>query len=155
MDLTRPTAWRVSTITTAKPLVLGEDRGIHRGRVTPPTPSCGCPRRRAVMAGVTLDHATKLRWNTADGWIWSTEQVHEALVTKEDFDRTQQLMAAAGRRPVDRKPHRSRHDYVFKGLAWCGHCSRRVQGRYFGAFDKSRNDRWVRHLSSQVEQDDL
>jgi len=82
---------------------------------------------------VALGHATKLRWNTTDDWIWSTDPVHEALVTRENFDRTQQLMAAAGRRPVDRKPHRSRHDYVFKGLVWCGHCNRRMQGHWVNA----------------------
>ncbi len=64
---------------------------------------------------VALGHATKLRWNTRDDWIWSTDPVYEALVAREDFERAQHLMAAAGRRRVNRKPHRSRHDYVFKG----------------------------------------
>jgi len=43
---------------------------------------------------VALGHATKLRWNTTDDWIWSREAVHEALVTREDFDCAQQLMGA-------------------------------------------------------------
>jgi site-specific DNA recombinase len=44
---------------------------------------------------VALGHATKLRWNTTDDWIWSTDPVHEALVTREDFGRTQQLLPPA------------------------------------------------------------
>jgi site-specific DNA recombinase len=65
---------------------------------------------------VALGHETKLRWNTLDAWVWSTDPAHEALVSREDYERAQRLQAAAARRPVDRKPHRSRHDYVFKGF---------------------------------------
>jgi site-specific DNA recombinase len=82
---------------------------------------------------VALGHATKLRWNTPHDWIWSTQPVHQALVSPEDFARVQDLMAAAGRRPVTRKPHRSRHDYVFKGLVWCAACDRRMQGHWANA----------------------
>ena len=34
---------------------------------------------------------------------------------------------------MDRKPHRSRHDYAFKGLVWCGNCDRRMQGHWTNA----------------------
>jgi site-specific DNA recombinase len=79
---------------------------------------------------VALGHETKLRWNQTDQWVWSTQPAHQALITPEEFQQAQDLQAAGVRRPVDRKPHRSRHDYAFKGLVWCGSCERRMQGHW-------------------------
>ncbi len=79
---------------------------------------------------VALGHETRMRWNEPGEWIWSTEVVHEPLVEAELFDRVQELLAAAGRRPVDRKPRRTPRRYALRGLMYCGVCERRMQGSW-------------------------
>ncbi|GGM73753.1 putative recombinase [Longimycelium tulufanense] len=91
-------------------------------------------RKDEVLIDVTdvaLGHETKLRWNTTEDWIWSERPAHEPLISRETFELTQELMRAQGKRPHQRKPHRSRHGYQFKGLLLCGidGCGRRMQGQ--------------------------
>ena len=49
---------------------------------------------------VAAGHQTKLRWNDSSDWIWSTEVIHEARVSSEDFTAVQAQMAAHAHRPT-------------------------------------------------------
>jgi site-specific DNA recombinase len=79
---------------------------------------------------VALGHETRMRWNTADAWVWSTEVVHEPLVDTETFEHAQQLLAAKGAGRKTRERHRTRHPYALRGLLLCGVCDRRMQGQW-------------------------
>jgi hypothetical protein len=46
---------------------------------------------------VALGHTTKLRWNDRDQWVWSEHEAHEPLVSPEDFERVQAILASRGR----------------------------------------------------------
>lgn len=80
---------------------------------------------------VALGHETKMRWNTPDKWVWSAEQVHEALVDTESFEHAQQVLAAHGAGRATRERHlRVSHPYALRGLLHCGYCTRRMQGNW-------------------------
>lgn len=79
---------------------------------------------------VALGHQTRMRWNTPDAWIWSDRPVHPPLIADADFRTVQDLLAAAGRRAVDRKPRRTPREYALTGLMFCGLCRRRMQGSW-------------------------
>ncbi|WP_206185060.1 recombinase family protein, partial [Thermoactinospora rubra] len=81
---------------------------------------------------VALGYTTKMRWNDPGAWIWSEHEVHDALVSLEDFHRAQQILASRGRGPATHKPHRTRTNraYVFRGVLFCGYCERRMQGNW-------------------------
>src|ERR1700712_2061787 len=83
-----------------------------------------------VVTGVRVLGRQAIQWVLVRPDLWSTEPAHEALITQNDFDRVQEIHAAGARRPVDRKPHRSKHDYIFKGLIWHESCNRRMQGHW-------------------------
>ena len=73
-----------------------------------------------------------MRWNEAGSWIWSDTIAHEPLISAEDFEAAQAIMAAAGRaRRSSREAHqRVTHPYVLRGRLYCGYCGRRMQGQY-------------------------
>ncbi len=71
-----------------------------------------------------------MRWNTPDKWVWSADQVHEALVDTETFEHAQQVLAAHGAGRATRERHRVRHQYALRGLLHCGCCTRRMQGQW-------------------------
>src|SRR5690606_10396317 len=79
---------------------------------------------------VALGHTTKLRWNDRAQWVWSEQQAHEPLVSVEDFERAQAVLASRGRGPATHKPHRTRRPYAFRGCLHCGYCARRMQGNW-------------------------
>jgi len=79
---------------------------------------------------VALGHETKMRWNTPDKWVWSADQVHDALVDTETFEHAQQVLAAHGAGRATRERHRVRHQYALRGLLHCGCCTRRMQGQW-------------------------
>ena len=79
---------------------------------------------------VALGHENRMRWNDPTAWIWSDRPVHPPLIDPADFRTAQDLLAAAGRRAVDRKPRRSPHEYTLTGLMFCGLCQRRMQGSW-------------------------
>ncbi|WP_205719238.1 recombinase family protein [Actinomadura geliboluensis] len=79
---------------------------------------------------VALGHTTKLRWNDRDQWVWSEQQAHEPLVSVEDFERAQAILASRGRGPATHKPHRTRRPYAFRGCLQCGYCERKMQGNW-------------------------
>jgi site-specific DNA recombinase len=73
---------------------------------------------------VALGHETKLRWNTPDKWIWSERNAHEPLVTIDNFERAQTMIATGGHRPeLVRAPHGGRV-YPLTGLIECVLCGR-------------------------------
>jgi len=77
---------------------------------------------------VALGHQTKMRWNDSGEWIWSAEPMHEALVTREQFETAQSMFAATKRRPP-REPAVGRH-YLLTGIMHCEICNRRMQGQW-------------------------
>jgi site-specific DNA recombinase len=90
-------------------------------------------RRDEVLVDVEdvgLGHKTTLRWNDPSEWIWSSEEVHEPLVSSEDFAAVQAQMAVHAHRHTTRKPRAARRPYVLAGLVWCAACGRRMQGNY-------------------------
>ncbi len=85
---------------------------------------------------VALGHETKMRWNPAHEWIYSTSKAHEPLVDDDTFTRVQALIAAGARRPgAERKPRASKRGYALSGMLFCGLCHRRM----IGSFNNGRN----------------
>ena len=76
---------------------------------------------------VALGHQTKMRWNDTSEWIWSPEPMHEAIVTREQFDAAQAMFSTPKQRPP-RQPAEGRH-YLLSGLMHCDICGRRMQGQ--------------------------
>jgi hypothetical protein len=73
-----------------------------------------------------------MRWNEAGRWVWSDTIAHEPLITADDFQAAQAIMADGGRaRRASREAHqRVMHPYVLRGRLYCGYCGRRMQGQY-------------------------
>jgi site-specific DNA recombinase len=73
-----------------------------------------------------------MRWNETGRWVWSDTIAHEPLITADDFQAAQAIMADAGRaRRASREVHqRVTHPYVLRGRLYCGYCGRRMQGQY-------------------------
>jgi hypothetical protein len=79
---------------------------------------------------VAAGYQSRMRWNDASDWVWSTDQMHEAIVSSEDFTRAQSQMAAGAHRPTTAKRHATKRTYVLSGLVKCGLCGRRMQGSW-------------------------
>ncbi|MFD0884120.1 recombinase family protein, partial [Streptosporangium algeriense] len=79
---------------------------------------------------VALGHMTKQRWNDADQWIWSEQITHEPLVSLEEFQQAQEILAGRGKGPTTHTPHRTRRPYALRGVLFCGYCGRRMQGNW-------------------------
>ena len=79
---------------------------------------------------VALGHAPVMRWNPTSKWITSEAVVHEPLISDEAFEEAQKRIRSHGRETTQRKPHVSRHPYLFKSLIFCGLCTRRMQGQH-------------------------
>jgi site-specific DNA recombinase len=72
-----------------------------------------------------------MRWNTPTAWVWSTQVVHQPLVSDEDFQRVQDLIAGKKHRQTQiTTVKRTRHPYQLRGLLFCGICLRRMQGSW-------------------------
>ena len=78
---------------------------------------------------VTLGHTTKMRWNEQGKWVVS-DIVHDPLVSDEDFDHVQRLLAPKGRRAVVRRPRTTGRVYPLRSRLHCGLCGRRMQGSW-------------------------
>jgi hypothetical protein len=80
---------------------------------------------------VALGHTPVMRWNPTDKWVVSNAVVHDPLVSDEDFERVQLLLAHRARTGTGRrKAYRTRHPYIFKSLLYCAVCQRRMQGQH-------------------------
>lgn len=89
-------------------------------------------RRQEVLYDhddVAQGHESKMKWNDPADWVWSTEKVHEPLVTSEDFAAGQRQMEVHGHRQTIRK-QRSNRTYALSGLVHCGLCDRRMPGTW-------------------------
>lgn len=79
---------------------------------------------------VSLGYTTKVRWNTREQWIWSEHQVHDALISAEDFQQAQELRTRRGRGRYTKKGNPTRRPYAFRGCITCGYCGRKMQGNW-------------------------
>lgn len=89
-------------------------------------------RRDEVLVDVedvALGHETKMRWNDRSDWVWSTDVVHEPLITVELFERAQEQRSLAGKRATTVRPRR-KNTYVLSGLMRCAICERRMEGAW-------------------------
>lgn len=72
-----------------------------------------------------------MRWNNPDTWVWSTQIVHDPLISEQGFFRVRELMAGRHQHlDTVTTPRRSRHPYQLSGLLFCGLCGRRMQGSW-------------------------
>jgi site-specific DNA recombinase len=78
---------------------------------------------------VALEHRTALAWNPREEWIFSDQQVHPALVSREIFQEVQLRLGSRGPSSIGRTL-RTRHHYALKGLMVCAACGRRMQGNW-------------------------
>ncbi|MEV0827984.1 recombinase family protein [Nonomuraea rubra] len=82
------------------------------------------------VENVALGTTTKQRWNSKDRWVWSEHPVHEAIVSVEDYQRVQEVLAARARGQYSRRPRRTQRPYALRGVLFCGYCERRMQGSW-------------------------
>jgi site-specific DNA recombinase len=75
-------------------------------------------------------YSSRMRWNDASDWIWSTAETHEAIISPDDFARAQSQMAAGMHRPGTTKQHKANRTYVLSGRVHCGLCGHRMQGNF-------------------------
>jgi site-specific DNA recombinase len=78
---------------------------------------------------VALGHRTTLTWNPREEWIFSDQQVHPALVSREIFQEVQLRLGSRGPTSTGRTLQ-TRHHYALKGLMVCAACGRRMQGNW-------------------------
>lgn len=83
-----------------------------------------------VAAGTQV----RMRWRDEEEWIRPPELTHPLLVTEEVFDLARGRMAS--RSPGGAKPRTTTHAYLLRGLLYCAHCGRRMQG----AWRKNRSE---------------
>ncbi len=79
---------------------------------------------------VALGHTQRMRWNEEDQWIWSDAVVHPPITDDETFRQAAEVLAARRIAPPVHRPHRSKHDYVLRGLLYCAVCGRKMQGHW-------------------------
>lgn len=78
------------------------------------------------VADVAAGHETRMRWNDRGDWVWSKGATHQALVTMEQWEHSQDLLTATTR-STTRSPKAGRN-YVLAGMIRCGGCHRRMEG---------------------------
>ena len=106
-----------------------------RSCATPATPAgrsgTGNAATRSLIDvdDVALGHETKLRWNDAGDWVWSSEPSHEPLVDPDTSPalRTSREQARNAPSPDGQPAHDT---YLLRGLVRCGACGRRMQGSW-------------------------
>lgn len=82
------------------------------------------------VENVALGTTTKQRWNTKDQWIWSEHPVHDAIVSVEEYQRVQEILAKRANGQYSQRLHPTRRPYAFRGVLFCGYCERRMQGNW-------------------------
>ncbi|WP_405090257.1 recombinase family protein [Micromonospora sp. NBC_01392] len=76
---------------------------------------------------VALGYETRMRWNDKTSWVWSDAIAHPPLVTVNDFELVQTIMAASGRGRTGTRQRKTRRPYILRGLMLCGLCGRKMQ----------------------------
>jgi site-specific DNA recombinase len=79
---------------------------------------------------VALGHTARMRWNDQDQWVWSDAIVHPPIIDEETFQQAAEVQASRRLSPPVHRLHRSQHDYVLRGLLYCGVCGRKMQGHW-------------------------
>lgn len=79
---------------------------------------------------VALGHETKMKWNGKEKWVFSDKPVHDALVSKTDFELVGARLASRGPKSTGRAVARKVHGYALKGLVFHESCERRMQGTW-------------------------
>jgi len=78
---------------------------------------------------VSAGHTTKLRWNDRDSWVWSDAVAHPPIVSVEDFQQAQHILASRGGRQTGRRQKRVANPYLLRGVLHCEACNRRMQAQ--------------------------
>lgn len=82
-----------------------------------------------------------LRLMDKDHWI-IVENTHEAIISKEDFCKVQDMLAEYDRKPAVRKTHKKEN--IFKGKVICGECGHKMT-RTGSSDRKNKNHFYCRH----------
>ncbi len=78
---------------------------------------------------VALGHAANMRWDPADQWLFSEQIAHPPIISREEFEQAQAILAGRGSR-TPHKPHRRPRVYALRGVLLCGLCDRRMTGNW-------------------------
>jgi site-specific DNA recombinase len=92
----------------------------------------GRQRRDEVLLSVNdvaAGHVSRMRWNDADRWIWSTKPTHQPLVDQATYQATQGRIATRSRHSP-RTPRATPRPYLLRGRLHCALCQRRLQGQW-------------------------
>ena len=55
---------------------------------------------------VAQGHLSRMRWNDPSDWVWSAEQMHEAIIDSATFTAAQAQIAAGAYRPTRARARR-------------------------------------------------
>jgi site-specific DNA recombinase len=77
------------------------------------------------VENVALGHMARQRWNPADKWVVSEQQVHPLIITKEDFELAQATLTGRGSK-TQHRPHSRPRAYALRGVLHCGLCGREM-----------------------------
>jgi site-specific DNA recombinase len=77
---------------------------------------------------VAAGNQVRMRWRNEDEWIRAEAATHQALVTADLFDLVRARMASP--MPSEAKPRATPHVYLLRGVLFCAHCGRRMQGAW-------------------------
>lgn len=77
---------------------------------------------------VAAGNQTRFKWRPEDQWVRTDERIHPALVSDELFTTVQGLMASPERSKP--KARASSHLYALRGVLYCAHCGRLMQGAW-------------------------
>jgi site-specific DNA recombinase len=70
-------------------------------------------------------HVRRMRWTAESDWVWSPEPMHEALVSRPDWEQARAPRTEA-RRP--RAPKAASREYTLRGRVRCATCGRAMHG---------------------------
>jgi site-specific DNA recombinase len=79
---------------------------------------------------VALGTTSVMRWNKSDQWVWSEYQVHEVIVSVEEFEKAQQIRRTRAHGTYTKRGNPTRRPYMFRGRLHCGICDRKMQGNW-------------------------
>src|SRR2546423_9220839 len=83
---------------------------------------------------VAAGYETKLNWNEPGTWIWSDNNVHQPLVTTQDFEAVQALRLTRRKtsplEPLQRMQRTSQRDYLLSKSLHCGVCGQKMEATF-------------------------
>jgi site-specific DNA recombinase len=78
---------------------------------------------------VAAGNQVRMRCREEADWIRGARATHEALIADDLFEQVRGRLASPAQ-PSERKPRESRHPYVLRGVLFCAHCGRRMEGAW-------------------------